>query len=292
MHRSVLIGVFGLTLVAPIGSPALRSNIDPTRDASVSEAIGVIDWHPDGETGARINAYYCGGYLHGASVGWIQLGAGVPANKHQYSNQSAEDFGVNVAKDGALRGFAYAANLGWLQFESSGNPRVDWTTGKLSGAVWSANAGWIQLDGAGATVYAASAAASEDTDGDGLPDAWEIAESGVLTTLAAGGDADRDGVADRDEYLGGTAPLNRADFLGPVSLAVASPSGLATLRWPTKAGYLYQIDRRDSLSPETAWQPAGGRISGTGAIAARQLSGTSAAQSYYRVRVFPPLSAP
>lgn len=47
-----------------------------------------------------------------------------------------------------------------------------------------------------------------DTDGDGMPDGWEVSYS--LDPLAAdnGGDADNDGLNNADEYLAGTDPYN------------------------------------------------------------------------------------
>ena len=47
-----------------------------------------------------------------------------------------------------------------------------------------------------------------DTDGDGLPDAWELRLAGDLTTLAPGGDADSDSILDEDELAGGTNPTS------------------------------------------------------------------------------------
>jgi len=41
--------------------------------------------------------------------------------------------------------YAYGANIGWIAFESNGNPRVDLSSGNLDGYVWSANCGWICL---------------------------------------------------------------------------------------------------------------------------------------------------
>lgn len=47
-----------------------------------------------------------------------------------------------------------------------------------------------------------------DTDGDGLPDAWELRFAGDLTTLEAGGDPDGDTIVNEDELAGGTNPLS------------------------------------------------------------------------------------
>jgi hypothetical protein len=47
-----------------------------------------------------------------------------------------------------------------------------------------------------------------DADGDGLPDAWELAH-GIVGD--GSGDKDGDGVSDRNEYLAGTDPSNSGD---------------------------------------------------------------------------------
>ena len=44
---------------------------------------------------------------------------------------------------GNLRGFAYGANIGWINFETNGGPKIDLLTGNLSGYIYSANCGWI-----------------------------------------------------------------------------------------------------------------------------------------------------
>ena len=50
--------------------------------------------------------------------------------------------------------------------------------------------------------------APPDSDGDGLPDWWEMAYFGSTTGAAAGADADADGANNLSEYLYGTDPLN------------------------------------------------------------------------------------
>ncbi|NIP92267.1 MAG: hypothetical protein GWO24_01845, partial [Akkermansiaceae bacterium] len=52
-------------------------------------------------------------------------------------------------------------------------------------------------------------AGSSDSDGDGLPDAWEEAFfPGDLTRLASGEDFDGDGLNDEDEESAGTDPTD------------------------------------------------------------------------------------
>jgi hypothetical protein len=70
----------------------------------------------------------------------------MPTNGVSYANASADDFGVNCDSAGNLRGFAYGANIGWINFEDSGAPRIDLSSGRVSGSIYGANVGWISLN--------------------------------------------------------------------------------------------------------------------------------------------------
>src|SRR6478735_6082454 len=133
---------------------ALSLHADTTISASNSFAyganIGWLNWRGDVTHGAVIGEYVCSGYIWSGNVGWISLGSGTPENGVQYGNASATDFGVNLTQQSIrggvpraqLRGFAYGANIGWINFESMGNPEVSLSTGELTGFAWSANCGW------------------------------------------------------------------------------------------------------------------------------------------------------
>ena len=84
--------------------------------------------------GIVIGEYVCSGYTFSANCGWIHLGSNAPANGIQYQNNSATDYGVNHDGLGNLRGYANGANIGWVNFESTGAPSVDLITGKFSGS--------------------------------------------------------------------------------------------------------------------------------------------------------------
>src|SRR5580765_7874499 len=89
--------------------------------------LGWLDWNA-GPSNAVINGSVCSGWIYSANCGWISLGSGTPTNGVSYVNASADDFGVNCDAVGNLRGFAYGANIGWINFEAQGAPRIDLST--------------------------------------------------------------------------------------------------------------------------------------------------------------------
>ncbi len=62
-----------------------------------------------------------------------------------------------------------------------------------------------------------------DSDGDGLPDSWEMAHFGTLDRDGTG-DFDGDGISDLDEFLNGTDP-ERADHAPSVPLIISPAAG-------------------------------------------------------------------
>jgi len=86
-------------------------------------------------------------------------------------------------------------------------------------------------DGVGRTATAivtVTVTAVPDADGDGLPDAWELAEFGDLAA-GPGDDPDGDGLSNLEEYAGGTPPKvsNAVEFWWILLIVVAACAGLA-----------------------------------------------------------------
>lgn len=96
-----------------------------------------------------------------------------------------------------------------------------------------------------------------DSDGDGLPDAWELeliaALGGGLTLSDIGpdGDADGDGLSNLDEYLAGTYAYEPSD--GFRLTVVARAGGASTLEFLAVRGRTYTL--QSSLDLKT-WAPA------------------------------------
>jgi hypothetical protein len=232
------------------------TTIDAGNRYAYGANVGWIDWRGDTDHGAVITEYVCSGNLYSGNVGWINLGGGNPTNGIRYQNLSANDFGVNHDELGNLRGFAWGANIGWINFESIGAPKVNLLTGQFNGYVWSVNCGWISLSNVFAHVQTDSITPGV-LDGNGLAIAWELTHFGQ-TAIDANADPDHDGMSNLQEYQAGTNPNDANDHLGITGFDVSFTGGIAneTVVWMSHPWRQYQIQRRTSLVSET-WLDTG-----------------------------------
>ena len=306
-HRPLLTGCTGATRsfwfslllgsLLSLGGETVRaqSTIDATLNEGWGANIGWTNWLPSTANGAVVGEYVCSGYVYGANVGWINLGSGSPANKIQYGNAAAGDFGVNYYPTttpgvAILRGYAYGANIGWINFEGVGNPSVNLLNGQLYGYAYSANCGWINLGTNTAYVVKTdSITPGVDTDGDGIADAFELLYFGNLTTANAGSDYNGDGVSDLQAYLDGTDPRSVSGSLKITQFFRTGGSGnniMTSLTFNSSASRLYRIETTPSLINPT-WADVGLGIFApdSNTTTTRQLAGTSSVQ-FFRVRAF------
>ena len=202
---------------------------------------------------------------------------------------------------------AFADSTPWIVFHPA-RPLIDGTAGERPGGLWQREGrsvsaivrrGNAAVNGMSASgrvfallvhLHAMPGAqadsvglelAQPDTDGDGLPDAWELAALGDLRgTMDT--DRDRDGFADGVEWKTGLDPL----FPDAFARAFPTSAGVV-LEWAGTTGRTFSIERASSVTgPFTPWK--------TGLVGTRQLrqetdgiaAGTPG-QRYYRLSVGP-----
>jgi hypothetical protein len=283
-------------MAAPVWS---ATTINAVNRFAYGANIGWLNWQGDVANGAVIGAFVCSGNIWSANVGWISLGDGTPANNVRYQNNSATDFGVNHDGTGNLRGYAYGANIGWLTFtnrDANGatydGPKVDLLTGRLSGFVWSANCGWISLSNQFAHVQTDSMDCGPDTDGDGIPDAWELQFAPGLATLSGVGDNDGDGLTNVEEFLADTNPLDPNSVLRITRVAKPSAASATTLIWSSSPTRQYRIHGATALTLPVTWTEVGlGLIPpGAGATTSRDVAASADPHRFFLIEAIKPLS--
>ena len=88
-----------------------------------------------------------------------------------------------------------------------------------------------------------------DYDGDGLPDAWEVAHGldarDATGDNGASGDPDGDGMTNLQEYLSGTDPRDSTSYLKIESIGTVSAA--TRIRFNAVAGKTYSIQYRDQV---------------------------------------------
>jgi hypothetical protein len=195
---------------------------------------------------------------------------------------------VNHDGLGNLRGYAYGANIGWINFENTGAPTVDLRTGKLSGYVYNANCGWISLSNAFAYVQTDSLWPGLLAP-DGLPIAWLLSNFGT-TNINAGADPTGKGMTVTQDYLAGTNP-NDSNSVFRITAYATAPNGTTnSLTWTSVLTRFYQVQESLNLGT-TNWYESGlSLISPDGAFTTRNVADTNTPTRFYRVRSVRPLT--
>ncbi len=127
-----------------------------------------------------------------------------------------------------------------------------------------------------------------DTDGDGMPDYWELANAlDPNDPSDATLDSDNDGVSNRDEYQFGTDPHSAASRFS-VASPQAKPGGGMVIRFNTGLDRIYRVEFKDNLN-DPVWLPLGADIPGTGGTieVTDPVSIITTPVRFYHVRVLP-----
>lgn len=85
----------------------------------------------------------------------------------------------------------------------------------------------------------------QDTDADGMSDAWEIAHGLNPSAENTHTDSDLDGVVDYQEFVTGTHPRQPGSR---IAASIAMEAGSVRLQCPTVAGRKYRIEHSPDLS--------------------------------------------
>lgn len=295
MKRIILAIFAGVSFAATVHA---ATTINAINRFAYGANIGWVDWTGDLANGAVIGAFVCSGNIYAANTGWISLGDGTPAGGVRYANNSAADSGVNHDGAGNLTGYAYGANIGWLTFTNRAadgsfydGPKVSLLTGRLSGFVWSANCGWISLSNQFAHVQTDTMDCGPDSDGDGIPDMWELQFAANLGVLNGTGDPDGDGLSNAEEFEADTNPLNAASVLRVINTAKPTPASATALTWSSSPTRLYRIYGVTDLDLPIAWSEVGlGLIPpGVGATTTRNVAATADPHRFFLIEAIKPL---
>lgn len=128
-----------------------------------------------------------------------------------------------------------------------------------------------------------------DSDGDGLPDAWErtllaaLRKKGTLADIRPDGDDDRDGITNLNEYLAGTYAFDPKD--GFAVEMKAMEQGLPVLEFLAIQGRTYSVEGSADLKD---WKRTTFALSGEKAGAEVRETYSAAEVAPTRVRVAPP----
>lgn len=124
--------------------------------------------------------------------------------------------------------------------------------------------------------------AEDDTDGDGLPDAWEIAHGTDPLLADALLDSDDDQRNNYVEYLMGTDPQSGVAHMQAEMLRLAE-TGEIVVNFPTRSDRYYTILQSDTMEPNS-WQSVQGPFRGTGAVMSFSDEGTEP-RRFFRIMV-------
>jgi parallel beta-helix repeat protein len=128
--------------------------------------------------------------------------------------------------------------------------------------------------------------ATADTDGDSLPDWWEVAMKLDAVTADANVDSDTDGACNSHEYAAGTNPCDAGSVF---ALRVSTTSaGIVQLRWTGVSGRIYDLETATPWAVVPHWTVQQSGLIGNGSEIVVEIPSTAESAAYCRVRAAKP----
>ena len=134
-------------------------------------------------------------------------------------------------------------------------------------------------------VAQATPSTTADSDGDGMPDWWELQNFGGVTNAVANEDADCDGMNNLEEYIAGTNPASTQAVFRVLAAAPSSHES-RVLEWVSATNRYYTIERSTNLT--AGFSPIDSWILGTPPLNSYTDAAAPGALSFYRVKVSAP----
>jgi hypothetical protein len=194
--------------------------------------------------------------------------------------------GVTVSASSVYTNVALYVDTGWVESRGAG-PYVFNVTGLGAGRHELVALG---TDGSGKSLASGPVTievqGEADTDGDGMPDGWEVTHGLVVGIDDSQGDGDGDGMVNIDEYVAGTLPDDSTSYLKIERVGGVAGGGEApTISFQGLAGKSYGVQWAEAL-PGGVWNV----VSNTPVLPSDQwvtvldLTATNAPHRYYRLQ--------
>jgi len=100
-----------------------------------------------------------------------------------------------------------------------------------------------------------------DSDGDGIPDSWELRYTGSTTNMDAHGHSDSDGIDNYDEWVADTDPTDEGDYFHITTNRHVLDGVLVC--WPSSASRVYDIYHSTNLLSDPAFRVIAYDLPGT-----------------------------